>query len=63
MEGRVSVGGHALETVASRVESWQRAGATHVSLNTMGAGFASVDAHLEVLARVADALDLAVLRD
>jgi hypothetical protein len=29
----------------------------------MGAGFASVDAHLEVLARVADALDLAVLRD
>jgi len=58
MEGRVSVGAHSLETAVARVESWERAGATHVSLNTMGAGLGSLDAHLEVLSGVAGALGL-----
>ncbi|HVM07238.1 MAG TPA: LLM class F420-dependent oxidoreductase [Acidimicrobiales bacterium] len=54
MEGRVSWsrdGG--LAKVVDHLERWRRAGATHVSVNTMGAGLAEVDAHLQALAEVA----------
>jgi probable F420-dependent oxidoreductase len=37
---------------ALRVERWRALGATHLSVNTMGAGLASVDAHIEMLRRV-----------
>ena len=33
-------------------------GASHLEINTMGAGFASVDDHLAALSKVAEALDL-----
>ena len=33
---------------------WQRAGATHVSVNTMKAGLETMDDHLRALAEVAD---------
>jgi hypothetical protein len=36
----------------------RRAGATHLSINTMGAGFASVHEHLAALSAAADRLDL-----
>jgi probable F420-dependent oxidoreductase len=58
MEGRVSWGDHGAERVAERVASWRGAGATHVSVNTMGAGLASVDDHLAALSEVAAALAL-----
>ena len=59
MEGRVAwVAGQGVEAVTERVGRWRDAGATHVSVNTMGAGFASVDAHMEALAVTAAALDL-----
>jgi hypothetical protein len=35
---------------------WERAGATHLAVNTMGAGHADVDAHLAALADAAQAL-------
>ena len=59
MEGRVSwsvPGGTA--TVVQQAVSWREAGATHLSVNTMGAGLGAVDGHLAVLAEVAGALGL-----
>ncbi|HTT51877.1 MAG TPA: LLM class F420-dependent oxidoreductase [Streptosporangiaceae bacterium] len=55
MEGRVSWRGDA-GRLAERARQWQDAGATHLTVNTMGAGLASPDAHLEALARAAEAL-------
>jgi probable F420-dependent oxidoreductase len=58
MEGRVSWAAGAGE-VARLVGAWRDAGASHVSVNTMGAGLESVDDHLTALAAVATALNLA----
>lgn len=55
MEGRVTWSGDD-GAVAAELASWARAGASHLSVNTMGAGLATVDDHLEVLARIADAV-------
>ncbi len=55
MEARVSWKGDDDDAVA-RIAAWAEAGATHLSVNTMGAGLTSVDEHLEVLARVAASL-------
>jgi probable F420-dependent oxidoreductase len=59
MEGRVGWGGGGADEVARRVAKWGAVGASHVTLNTMGAGFASVDAHLEALTAAAAVLELA----
>jgi hypothetical protein len=59
MEGRVSwtpEGG--LDMVLDHVERWRSTGATHLEVNTMHAGFVSVDDHLAALSKVADALEL-----
>ncbi len=56
MEGRVSWGG--ADRLIYHVGRWQAAGASHVCINTMGAGLGSVDGHLEVLAQAAAALGL-----
>src|ERR1022692_3041155 len=58
MEGRVSWGDGGAEQVAERVARWHDAGASHVSVNTMGAGLAAVDEHLAALTEVAAALGL-----
>lgn len=52
MEGRVSWTGDP-DKVARDLEAWKAAGATHVSVNTMNAGLATVDDHLAALERVA----------
>ena len=57
MEGRVDWRGDR-DDVLDRIERWRSVGATHLSLNTMGAGLATVDAHLEALASVAARLPL-----
>lgn len=54
MEGRVSWRGSP-EQLVDDMRRWAAAGASHVSINTMGAGLASVDDHLAVLAAAADA--------
>jgi probable F420-dependent oxidoreductase len=56
MEGRVSWRGDVDETLAG-IEAWRAAGATHLSVNTMGAGLSSVDDHVAALASLATALD------
>ena len=49
MDGRISWRDDR-ESVADELRQWQDAGATHVSVNTMGAGLKSVDDHLGALA-------------
>jgi probable F420-dependent oxidoreductase len=58
MEGRVSLGAGGAEKLAEQVERWRATGATHLSVNTMGAGLATVDEHLAALTTVAEALGL-----
>lgn len=58
MEGRVSWTSEGVDALVAAVESWSAAGATHVSVNTMGAGLGGVDGHLAALSEVAAALQL-----
>jgi probable F420-dependent oxidoreductase len=53
MEGRVTWRSDQ-EKFAERLRQWRDAGATHLSVNTMGAGLGSVDAHLAALTEAAD---------
>jgi probable F420-dependent oxidoreductase len=57
MEGRLDWRGDPDEVVR-RAELWREAGASHLSINTMRAGLATVDDHLEALSRVAEGLAL-----
>jgi len=43
------------EHLAATIRQWQDAGATHLSVNTMGAGLTTVDDHLAALATAAEA--------
>jgi probable F420-dependent oxidoreductase len=55
MEARVSFDGD-YDAVAGQIAAWSTAGASHLSVNTMGAGLGDVDAHLDVLAKIAESL-------
>ena len=57
MEGRVSWKGDPAQ-LADHGGRWEQAGASHLSVNTMGAGLATVDAHLAALEQAAAALGL-----
>jgi probable F420-dependent oxidoreductase len=57
MEGRVSWRG-GVGRLVEDVERWAEAGASHVTINTMGAGLSTVHDHLAVLAELGDVLDL-----
>jgi probable F420-dependent oxidoreductase len=54
MEGRVRWRGDPGD-LADEAHRWQEAGATHLAVNTMGAGLATLDDHLAALAAAADA--------
>lgn len=58
MEGRVSWTKEGLPALVDRVGRWRDAGATHLSVNTMGAGLGGADGHLAALAQVAAGLSL-----
>jgi len=55
MEGRVDWRGDR-QQVAEALAQWSAVGATHVSVNTMGAGLRTVDEHLAALAAVAEVI-------
>ena len=57
MEGRITWRGDAGE-LAGQAARWQDAGASHVSINTMGAGLVTLDDHLAALAEAARVLRL-----
>ncbi|HLN06853.1 MAG TPA: LLM class F420-dependent oxidoreductase [Acidimicrobiales bacterium] len=54
MEGRISAGDSEIDRIASQAEQWRAAGASHLSLNTMGAGLGQVDNHVAALAAAAE---------
>jgi probable F420-dependent oxidoreductase len=55
MQGRVDWRGD-IDNVAAQFDKWRAINATHVGINTMGAGLATVDEHLDALARVSKAV-------
>jgi probable F420-dependent oxidoreductase len=57
MEGRVSWS--SAERLVDHAGRWRAAGASHLSVNTMGAGLGGVDGHLSALTEAAEALGLA----
>ncbi|WP_111509265.1 LLM class F420-dependent oxidoreductase [Mycobacterium kyogaense] len=57
MEGRVSWQGDS-DAVLAAIEVWRQIGATHLTVNTMGAGLTTADEHLDALEAVADAAGL-----
>jgi probable F420-dependent oxidoreductase len=56
MEGRIGWGEGDVDKLVRQAGRWRDAQATHLSVNTMGAGFGSIDEHLAALAVAADAL-------
>jgi probable F420-dependent oxidoreductase len=59
MEGRVSwTADGGADQIADHAARWRSAGSTHLAVNTMNAGLASVDDHLAALATAAEALAL-----
>jgi probable F420-dependent oxidoreductase len=56
VEARLSIGQVPQAEWARYAEGWRALGATHLCVNTMGAGLASPQDHIEALRRVKDAL-------
>jgi len=48
-EARLHWGGGDLDTLGRALEGWRAAGATYVSLNTMGSGFRTAEEHLAAI--------------
>ncbi len=46
------------ETWAAELEAWRELGATHLSINTMGCGFDTVQEHLNALRRFAELMGI-----
>lgn len=45
-----------LDTLVQEAQAWRSLNASHLSLNTMGCGFTSIEQHLEILRRFQEAL-------
>ncbi len=56
MEGRIQLSAVGLDGVADNQRAWREAGATHVAINTMGAGLGTVEDHIGALRTAAEAL-------
>ena len=55
IEGRASIGGGSPDDWAAEVEAWRELGATHLGVNTMGAGLTSPADHIDALRRFKEA--------
>jgi probable F420-dependent oxidoreductase len=55
MEGRINVGSASSASIDQQIAAWREAGATHLSINTMRAGFSTVDQHIAALASASQA--------
>ena len=49
MEGRINLGSESSSSIDQQIAAWREAGATHLSINTMRAGFSTVDQHIAAL--------------
>ena len=56
IDGRINWGEGGVDELVDHAGRWRDAGATHLSINTMGAGLAAVDDHLAVLTQASEAL-------
>jgi probable F420-dependent oxidoreductase len=56
MDARIKQGAGGTDDLVRDAQRWRDAGATHVSVNTMGSGLPSLDAHLDALAKAGEAL-------
>ncbi|MBI4278825.1 MAG: LLM class F420-dependent oxidoreductase, partial [Armatimonadetes bacterium] len=56
IEGRVSMVRSTPEDWRKAAAEWRALGATHLSVNTMGAGFASPAAHIDAIRRFKEAV-------
>jgi probable F420-dependent oxidoreductase len=56
IEARVDIAGKTPEVWRALSEAWRALGATHLAVNTMGAGFVSVDEHIAALRRYRESL-------
>lgn len=56
VEGRAQWSTEDPERSVRQVQSWREAGATHLTINTMGQGYAGVDGHLAAITEAAQAL-------
>jgi probable F420-dependent oxidoreductase len=58
MDARIKHGGGGTDDLLRAAERWRDAGATHLSVDTMGSGLSGLDAHLDALAKAGEALQL-----
>jgi hypothetical protein len=58
MEGRVAWTDAGVDKLVDHVGRWERAGTSHLGVNTMNAGLGGVDNHLAALTEAAEALSL-----
>ncbi len=59
MDARIKQGPGGTDDLVRGFERWRDAGATHVSVDTMGSGLPGLDGHLDALTKAAEALQLA----
>ena len=57
IEGRIKLGQRSPEECAGEIAAWRELGASHVTLNTMGAGLSSPDDHMDAIRRFKETLD------
>jgi probable F420-dependent oxidoreductase len=60
IDARISVGSGSPEEWRIQADAWRQLGATHLSLNTMGAKLPGPEAHVAALTRAAEALGVGV---
>jgi probable F420-dependent oxidoreductase len=58
MEPRVSWGAGGTDELLRNAYRWRDAGATHLSVDTMGSGLSGLDAHVDALAKASEVLEL-----
>lgn len=56
IEGRISIGKRAPDDWRKEAEAWERLGATHLSVNTMGAGLRSPQEHINAIRQFKEAV-------
>ena len=56
IEGRISLAQDSAESWINLFAAWRELGATHVSVNTMGAGLSSPDDHIDAIRRFKEAI-------
>jgi probable F420-dependent oxidoreductase len=56
IEARLTIRNSGLDEWVRQTEAWQKLGATHISINTMGAGFKSPDEHIQAIRHYMEAI-------